>query len=124
MEGYGAVSKEAQAFTEEQEEKLWSLKVLGDHSPQVLLNTLVFLIGRNFSLRSGKEHRTLRFEQLTLVNESDKEPEKLVYKSFGEKNNQGGLKHRAVKTKRIEHYANKEMPDRCLVNLYKKYVAQ
>jgi hypothetical protein len=57
--------KEAQAFTEEREEKLWNLKLLGCHSAQVLLDTMVFLIGRTFALRSGKEHRNLRFEQFT-----------------------------------------------------------
>ncbi|CAB4030167.1 Zinc finger MYM-type 3 [Paramuricea clavata] len=30
------------------------------------------------------------------------------------KNNLGGLKHRAVKAKRVEHYANRDRPKRCL----------
>ena len=122
-QGYAVVVKEAEAFTEEQKEKLWNLKLVGDHCPQVL-NTTVFMIGRNFSLQSGKEHRNLRFEQLTLVEAIATEPEKLLYNSFGEKNNQGGLKHRSVKPKRIEHYANNDIPERCSVNLYKKYVAR
>jgi len=66
----------------------WALKLLGSHSPQVLLDTMVFLIGNNFSLRSGKEHRSLQFNQLTLYSSAKDEPEKLVYSSFGEKNNQ------------------------------------
>ena len=53
---------------------------------------------------------------------TDIEPEKLVYVSFGEKNNLGGLKHRNVRQKRIEHYANDEEPAMCLVRLYKKYL--
>ena len=85
--------KEAEAFSEEQEEKLWSLKLLRDHSPNVLLDTMVFLIGKNFSLRSGKEHRILQFDQLTLMPASKDEPEKLIYTSFGEKNDLGCLKH-------------------------------
>ena len=47
-EGYGAIVKEAKAFTEEQKEKLWTLKLPGDHSAQVLLDTMVFLIGKKF----------------------------------------------------------------------------
>jgi hypothetical protein len=76
-QGYGVDVKEAQAFTEEQEEKLWNLKLLGCHSAQ----------------RSGKEHKNLRFEQFTLNEGNEIEPEKFVFNSFGEKNNQGGLKH-------------------------------
>ena len=53
---------------------------------------------------------------------TEREPEKLVYVSFGEKNNLGGLKHRNVRQKRIEHYANDEEPAMCLVRLYKKYL--
>lgn len=122
--GYGIDVRQAEAFTEEQEEKLWSLKLLGDYSAKVLLDTMVFLIGRNFALRSGKEHRNLRFEQFTLIEASGGEPEKLVFNSFGEKNNQGGLKHRSIKPKKIEHYANEDVVERCLVKVYKKYVAR
>ena len=82
------------------EEKLWNLKLLGDHSPQVLLDTMVFMIGRNFSLRDGKDHRNLHFEQLTLVEDSATKPKKLLYNSFGEKNSQGGLKHLLSKGKK------------------------
>ena len=53
---------------------------------------MVFLIGKNFSLSSGREHRKLKFSQLTFVPVTDREPEKLVYVSFGEKINFGGLR--------------------------------
>lgn len=122
--GIGSNVKEAQAFSEDEENKLWNLGLLGDSSPRVLLDTMVFLIGKNFSLRSGKEHRNLKLSQLTLEPANEKEPEKLIYVSFGEKNNLGGLKHRSFKQKRIEHYANNSTPDRCLVHLYKKYVSK
>ena len=66
----------------------------GDLSPRVsVLDTVVFLIGKNFSLRSGKENRNLKFSQLTLEPANDKEPEKPVYVAFGEKNNQGELNY-------------------------------
>ena len=39
-QGYGVVVKEAEAFIEEEEEKLWNLKLLSDHSPQVILYTM------------------------------------------------------------------------------------
>jgi hypothetical protein len=121
--GLGSENKQADPFSEEQENKLWELGLLGDYSAKVLLDTMVFLIGKHFALRSGKEHRSLRFSQFALVDATTKEPEKLIYISFGEKNNPGGLKHRAVKQKRIERYANETRPERCLVKLYKKYLA-
>jgi hypothetical protein len=111
--GVGSDVKQAQLFSEDEEEKLWSSKVLGSHNAQVLLDTLVFLIGKNFSLRSGQEHRRLRFSQLSLVGAKGNEEEKLVYCSFGEKN-----------AKRVEHYANRDRPERCLVMLHKKYLAK
>ena len=122
--GLGSEVKEARAFTEDQENKLWNEGILGDQSPQVLLDTMVFLIGKHFALRSGKEHRSLRFSQFTLVEATTDEPEKQVYCSFGEKNNAGGLKHRRIRQKKIEHYANVEKPGSSVVNLYKKYLAK
>ena len=98
-QGSGVVVKEADAFTEDQVKKLWNLKLLGDHSPQVLLDTMMFMIWRNFSLRSGKEHRNLQFQLLTLVEARATEPEKPLYNSFSEKSNQGDLKHLSLKPK-------------------------
>ena len=100
------------------------LEVLGNGSADVLLNTTVFLIGKNFALRSGQEHRELKLSQMRVMEASEKEPEKLVYQSFGEKNNSGGLNHRGVKRKVIEHYRNEYMPEKCLVLLYKKYISK
>ena len=34
----------------------------------------------------------------------------------------GGLKHRNMKRKRVEHYVNEDCPGRCLVRPYKKFV--
>ena len=48
--GVGANVKRAEAFSEAQEDKLWNSKLLGDITASVLLNTMVFLIGKNFAL--------------------------------------------------------------------------
>ena len=59
-QGVGVSVKKAQILTISDEEYLWSLGLLGRHSPEVLLNTVVFIIGKGFALRAGKEHQALR----------------------------------------------------------------
>ena len=66
--GIGSSVKEAQAFSEDEENKLWNLRLLGDSSPRVLLDTMVFLIGKNFSLRSMTLLMTLFADDIIVVN--------------------------------------------------------
>ena len=54
--GVGSNIKEGQALSEDEENKVDKLRLLGDSSPGVLLDTMVFRIGKNFSLRNGKEN--------------------------------------------------------------------
>ena len=58
--GLGSKPKQAEPLSEEDEEKLWQAKVLGEHSPQALLNTMIYINGVYFALRSGTEHGQLR----------------------------------------------------------------
>ena len=41
------------------EDLLWNLQLLGTSNPEVLLNTVVFLVGKGFALGVGKEHHSL-----------------------------------------------------------------
>ena len=43
-----------------EEEILWEKGILGEHSPDALLNTFFLQIGTYFALKSGAEHRALR----------------------------------------------------------------
>jgi len=77
------------------------------------LDTLVFYIRLYFALRSGMEHRKLRFNppQIELLQPANDR----VYVS---KTNQGGLTHREHSNKLFTML----MTDRCLVRLYKLYM--
>ncbi len=73
--GLGSKTKKAQPLSIEEEEILWQRGLLGKSNPQALLDTMVVMNGLYFALRSGKEHRQLRFSpfQITLhKNEGDR----------------------------------------------------
>ena len=109
-------------LTVDEEEMLWRKKILGDHSPQSLLYTVFFMIGFYFALRSGDEHRQLRYHpcQIKVVEKPGERPY-LVYTEDISKNRPGGLKGRKYKPKVVTHYANIENPSRCFVRIFKKY---
>ncbi len=48
--GLGSSHKQAEPLTIEDEELLWDKKVLGDHSPESLLNTMIYMNGLYFAL--------------------------------------------------------------------------
>ena len=104
------------------EETLWKNGLLGDHNPQVLLDTLVYLTGLNFALRSGEEHRRLRHKpsQINVINPEGEAPY-IAYTEDIPKTNQGGLKSRKIIPKSVIHHANLQNPSRCLVHLFIKY---
>ncbi len=45
---------QADVITEEIEDRLWDLKVLGDSTPQSLLDNVFYYVGLCFALRGGK----------------------------------------------------------------------
>ena len=56
--GLGVVNSAA-PVSNSMEEMMWSNGTLGEHSPAQLLDTIMFLIGVNCSLRGGSEHHRL-----------------------------------------------------------------
>ena len=121
--GIGSKRRQAEILTEEEENVLWERGLLGDASPQALLNTMVFMCGLYFALRSGQEHRQLRFQpcQIQLHEPQGGKPY-LQYIEDISKNRPGGLKGRKQKPKVVKHHANTDHPERCFVRLYKLYV--
>ena len=116
-------SRKSQPISEDIEELLWEKGYLGDNTPKVLQRTLCYLLGVHLGLRGGDEQRCLEFgKQLKLQSTIDGEV--LVYCDFGSKTNNGGLFHRKRnKRENVIIYPNQLYPNRCPVNLYKKYVS-
>ena len=121
-EGVGSKKKQAEIITEEEEELLWEKGVLGDETPQRLLDTVVFYNGLYFALRSGQEHRQLRRNpcQIEVVERPDERPY-LIYTEDTSKNRPGGLKGHNIESKVVKHHANLELPQRCFLRIFKKY---
>ena len=58
-QGLGNSVRKAQILLSSDEEILWCLGLLGVNDPETLLNTVVFILGKGFSLHAGKEHYSL-----------------------------------------------------------------
>jgi hypothetical protein len=120
--GIGTTVKQAEVISDELEERLWNERALGDDTPEKLLDTLVFLFGLHFALRSGIEHRNLRPDMVVLYEPENATPY-LQYTECGSKNNPGGLNERKVKNKSVKLFANRNDENRCAVRLFKKYMS-
>ena len=118
--GLGSKRHQAEPLSQEGKEILWKKGLLGDHSPQALLNTMVFMNGLYFALRSGREHRELRFDssQIELV-ARDGERAYLQYTEDKSKNRPGGHKGRHISRKHVKHHANLQNLSRCFVRLFR-----
>ena len=74
--GLGSKLRQAEPITEDEEDLLWEKGLLGDHTPDALCNTVVYINGLYFALRSGKEHRNLRHcpSQIEIVDRNGDRP--------------------------------------------------
>ena len=118
----GFCVRKAQPISKNVEDLLRNQGLLGANSPQSLLDSLVFYTGYYFALRSGMEHRRLRYypSQLQLF-EPAGERAYLRYTEDVSKTNQGGLKHGKKEPKVVVQYENTHDSRRCIVRLYKEY---
>ena len=123
-DGLELTKKQGEIITLDEEEQLWSKGVLGDSSPQQLLDTLIYLFGIHFALRDGSEHRRLRLENSQIVKGKDKRTglEYLEYREDISKTNAGGLKDRKIRGKITRAYENRADKKRCIVRRYDKYI--
>ena len=59
-QGVGAIRKQADIISREEEEALWQSGALGTRSPLAVLNSVFYFNGLHFVLRGGQEHRNLK----------------------------------------------------------------
>ncbi len=115
----------ATPITLTQEEKMWQEGMLGEDTPDVLCNTVVYLVGLNFALHGGQEQRNLRapgFNPQITIQSDEFGLKYLHYKEdFLSKTNQGGLANRRGTPKEAKVYGS-DNPLRNVVCLYEKYV--
>lgn len=129
--GIGTVKKQAEVVSCETESRFWEDGILGDDSPQKLLDTLIYVLGLNLALRSGKEHRDLRPSMFEVIQSGEENgsssrsstPPYLVYSECGSKNHTGGLKERRVTNKCVKVFSNTDELNKCPVALYTKYMS-
>ena len=66
-QGVGVKRKRAEPISIEEDEILWEKGLLGEDSPKVLLDVMIYLCGVHFTLRSGQEHRSLQRNHIELI---------------------------------------------------------
>ena len=96
--------------------------MLGDHSPQALVDTIFFLTASILLYAVGRntESFVLIHHKLNWLNIQEREPFFGTLKIF-QKITQGGLKGRKLKLNIVIHHENPEDPSRCFVRLFKLY---
>ncbi len=123
-QGYITPKNKAEVITLSQENAMWNQGILGDTSPHTLLYSLMYLLGLQFALWAGEEHKSLKFgKQLFLDVDAESGSECLVYIEHTAKNNQGGLSAMKQTGKKLKAYPNLDNPSCCLIQMFKKYVA-
>ena len=124
--GVGRCVRKAEVLSFDDEQVLWSRGILGDHSPEVLLHTVFFMLGLHCALRAGKEHRILHripFESQFQFKTDCKGETYIHYKEdLGLKTNKGGLKHRKIDPKEVDIYPCADRTH-CPVAIISKYMS-
>lgn len=122
--GVGLNKKKAAPISVTSEQEMWDQGILGEDNPKKLMNTVLYLLGVQFALRSREEHRSLRFgddSQLTLGVEDG--VEFLKYREDCSKTRHGGIQDRFRQPKEAIVYSGVTDSRKDLVRLYKKYIS-
>ena len=115
-EGIGTEKHSAEPFMLDDENKLWSLGVMGTNSPVFLLRAVFYYNGKNFCPRGGEQHRNLKLSQFRRMEKG------YIYTENSSKNRQGGISQLKLKNKCVEIVENKEAGDHCHCKLLDAYI--
>ena len=117
--GKGNLPNKADPITDEEIEILWQRQQFGLHTPDSIINTLWFVNTVHFGLRAADEHRYMCWGDVTLRKDSNKQE----YLMFDERQTKtrSGANPRDVRTVTPKMWSKPETPDRCPVQVYKKY---
>lgn len=96
--GIGIHTKQADALTLEDEERIWQKGVFGDDSAECLIHTLYYYNCKLFGLRGRDEHRTLHSSQFTVHDNS------ITFQGRCTKTYNGGLGQTNLQPKSITHH--------------------
>ena len=125
-QGIGVSVKKAQFLSHSDEDLLWSLGLLGTHSPESLLTTIVFIMGKGCALGAGKEHHALRSlpfsSQISFLHDDQAHIFMRYKEDIGLKTNKGGIKHKKIEPKELDVYLIENI-DRCPVQIVLKYLS-
>ena len=82
--------------------------LLGIQDPTMLLNSVIYMLGKGLALHAGNEHRALKClqfsDQLTFLHDEEGSVFVRYHEEIGFKTNKGGLKHRKVEPKVVDMY--------------------
>ena len=117
--GVGTIKKKAEPFNKREEQCLWEKGILKDDNPRALLNAVFFLNGKNFALRGGQEHASLKISQLVRLHN----PPAYKYTENGSKNHSGGINDKSC-NKEVLITAEPELGKRCHVYLLDLYLSK
>ncbi len=118
---------QAQPISLEQEDHMWRSGILGNDTPEKLVNTLLYLVSVHFALHVCDEHKALKvgaFSQLKIKVNPKTNLWFLEYNKHRAKNHQGGIKSLHYKNKIVKAFENVDNPEHCIVRIFEKYMSK
>ena len=128
-QGIGATRRRSSTLSKDDEDRLWSMGVLGVKTPEALLNAVFFYNGMFLILRGGEEHRKLKLSQFKFSTVPDPKQSGVTttcvtYTEHGSKNHPGGTHQLNLDNKEVAHYACPAAGERCYVSLLQLYISK